>query len=46
MWRQHQYKIALTLLLLCAAITLAFQLGEVKPWVSIDWLDILGEGVV
>lgn len=46
MWRQHQYKIALTLLLLCAAITLAFQLGEVKPWASIDWLDILGEGVV
>jgi len=46
MWRQHWYKIALTLLLLLAALTLAIQLGEMKAWEHIDWLDILGEGIV
>ncbi|MDR6983408.1 diguanylate cyclase (GGDEF)-like protein [Rheinheimera pacifica] len=46
MWRQHLYKITLTVPLLSAGLLLALSLGVVKNPLEFDWLDILGEGVV
>lgn len=46
MWRQHLYKIMLTVPLLSAGLMLALTLGVPKHPADFDWLDILGEGVV
>lgn len=46
MWRQHLYKILLTVPLLSAGLLLALTLGVLKHPAEFDWLDILGEGVV
>lgn len=46
MWQQHLDKLTLAAVLLLAALLLALQLGDVKSWAAIDWLDILGEGIV
>lgn len=46
MWRQHLYKIMLTLPLLSSGLLLALSLGMLKQPAELDWLDILGEGVV
>ncbi|MBU1309029.1 MAG: GGDEF domain-containing protein [Gammaproteobacteria bacterium] len=44
MWRQHRYKILLSLLLLAGGLLLAINAGNAKPQIELDALDILGEG--
>ncbi|WP_215395651.1 GGDEF domain-containing protein [Rheinheimera oceanensis] len=44
MWRQHQYKMLFSLLLLLSGMLLAIDIGSAKPGNEFDWLDILGEG--
>lgn len=44
MWRQHRYKILLSLLLLTFSFVLAAHAGNLKPRAEFDALDILGEG--
>ncbi|MEH8016710.1 GGDEF domain-containing protein [Rheinheimera muenzenbergensis] len=44
MWRQHRYKILLSLLLLAGGLLLAINAGDAKPQIELDALDILGEG--
>lgn len=43
MWRQHLDKLAGAALLLITAMLLAWQLGNIKTGVRIDWWDCLGE---
>lgn len=44
MWRQHRYKILLSLLLTICSLLLAINAGDTKQSVEFDALDILGEG--
>lgn len=44
MWRQHRYKILLSLLLTICSLLLAINAGDTKQSFEFDALDILGEG--
>jgi diguanylate cyclase (GGDEF)-like protein len=44
MWKQHQRKLLFSMFVLCSHLFLAFQLGDLKPSVEIDLIDLLGEG--
>ncbi|MFN6971096.1 MAG: GGDEF domain-containing protein [Rheinheimera sp.] len=44
MWKQHQRKLLFSLFVLWCHLLLAFQLGDLKPGIDIDLIDILGEG--
>lgn len=44
MWRQHRYKILLSLVLLLCGLLLALNTGAAKHSAEFDTLDILGEG--
>lgn len=44
MWRQHRYKILLSLMLLVGGLLLALNTGAAKHSTEFDALDILGEG--
>ncbi|MEO3679446.1 GGDEF domain-containing protein [Rheinheimera sp. FR7-31] len=44
MWRQHRYKILLSLVLLLCGLLLALNTGAAKHSTEFDTLDILGEG--
>lgn len=45
MWQQHKLKLFFSLLLLSASTMLALQLGDLKQWLQIDIVDVMGEGI-
>ncbi|MDO3380776.1 GGDEF domain-containing protein [Gilvimarinus algae] len=46
MIRLHKWKLLAIALATNLTILLSLAVGDIKPWASIDWLDIIGEGGV